>query len=476
MAATPVIEFRDLPTPPQWPVAGNLFQLKNQAQIHLTLENWARTYGSFYRLRVATKQALILSDPHGIMQVLKERPGTFRRSKAIESVMEDMSVTGVVSAEGEHWKRQSRLMMQAFKPAHLRQFFPQLVRVTQRLLRLWQRAASAGTAFDIQADLMRYTLDVTAGLAFGTDINTIDGDSAVVRHLNRMFPMIHRRVNTPIPYWRYFKLPADRSFDRDLGALHRAVEEFIARARLRMNDNPQLLEHPENLIEALVAARDQPDSGFTDEDVFGNVFSTLLAGADGTANMIAWVVYYLCENRAWQLALQKEVDAVLSGQSLFLDFDHVAFSLPNVDAVIQETMRLKPVFPILLHEANVSTAIGNVTVPAGTTIVLLMRMAGLDSQNYPNAERFDPTRWMPSAAGGDAPASSNRMLLTFGSGPRMCPGRLLALHELKLIITMLVRNFSVERSTQYAVDEWLKFTMQPRNLLVTLKERREVLL
>ena len=60
---------------------------------------------------------------------------------------------------------------------------------------------------------MRYTLDVTAGLAFGTDINTIDGDSAVVRHLNRMFPMIHRRVNTPIPYWRYLRLPADRSFD-----------------------------------------------------------------------------------------------------------------------------------------------------------------------------------------------------------------------------------------------------------------------
>lgn len=458
------IEFNDLPAPPGWPVAGNLFQLK-QDRIHLILEAWARQYGAFYRLRAAGKKALIIADHAGIMQVLKERPATFRRSKTIESVMEDMGVTGLVSAEGEPWRRQRRLSMQAFNPAHLRSFFPQVVRVTRRLLNRWRTAASLGTAVDVQRELSRYATDVTAGLAFGSDINTIEGSSDVVSHLNRIFPMIHRRVNTPVPYWRYVKLPGDRTFDRALHGLHLAVDEFIAQARARMRADPGLLERPANLIEALVAARDAPDSGFTDDDVFGNVFSTLLAGADGTANTIAWVVYFLCESPEWQRIVQKEADALLGDEDVLHDFDAFSSPSPNTDAVIQEAMRLKPAFPILLHESNVDTSIGNVRVPAGTIIVLLLRMIGLDSNVFRDAERFEPGRWLQADA-------DRTYLVPFGSGPRMCVGRPLAMQELKMITTMVARNFDVTRTDARPVEERFEFSMRPLNFTVSFEGRR----
>ena len=458
------MEFSELPAPPGWPIAGNLFQLK-QDRIHLILEDWARKYGAMYRLHAANKRALIVADHAGIMQVLKERPATFRRSKTIESVMEDMGVTGLVSAEGEHWKRQRRLSMQAFNPAHLRTFFPQVVKVTRRLLNRWRTAASTRAAVDVQRELSRYATDVTAGLAFGSDINTIEGSSAVVSHLNRIFPMIHRRVNTPIPYWRYLKLPADRSFDRALHGLHMAVDEFIAQARARMRADPSLLERPANLIEALVAARDAPDSGFTDDDVFGNVFSTMLAGADGTANTIAWVVYFLCESPEWQRIVQAETDALLRDGDVLHDFDAFSIPFPNADAVIQESMRLKPAFPILLHESNVDTSIGNVRVPAGTIIVLLLRMVGLDSAVFPDAEEFKPARWMQSDA-------DRSYLVPFGSGPRMCVGRPLAMQELKMITTMVARNFDVRRTATTPVEERFEFSMRPLNFTVTFEERR----
>jgi cytochrome P450 len=458
------IDFNELPAPPGWPIAGNLFQLK-QDRIHLILEDWARKYGSFYRLRAANRKALIIADHAGIMQVLKERPATFRRSKTIESVMEDMGVTGLVSAEGEHWKRQRRLSMQAFNPAHLRSFFPQVVKVTRRLLNRWRAAASSGSGVDVQPELSRYATDVTAGLAFGSDINTIEGSSDVVRHLNRIFPMIHSRVNTPIPYWRYVKLPADRSFDRALHDLHLAVDEFIAQARARMRADPSLLERPANLIEALVAARDAPDSGFTDDDVFGNVFSTLLAGADGTANTIAWVVYFLCESPEWQRIVQKEADALLGDEDVLHDFDTFSIPFPNTDAVIQEAMRLKPAFPILLHESNVDTSIGNVRVPAGTIIVLLLRMVGLDPAVFPDAGHFTPARWLQ-------PDADRTYLVPFGSGPRMCVGRPLAMQELKMITTMVARNFTAARTTTTAVEERLEFSMRPLNFTVAFEHRR----
>ena len=397
------------------------------------------------------------------MQVLKSAP-RLRRSKTIESVMEDMGVTGLVSAEGEHWKRQRRLSMQAFNPAHLRSFFPQVVKVTRRLLNRWRAAASSGSAVDVQPELSRYATDVTAGLAFGSDINTIEGSSDVVRHLNRIFPMIHSRVNTPIPYWRYVKLPADRSFDRALHDLHLAVDEFIAQARARMRADPNLLERPANLIEALVAARDAPDFGFTDDDVFGNVFSTLLAGADGTANTIAWVVYFLCESPEWQRIVQKEADALLGDEDVLHDFDTFSIPFPNTDAVIQEAMRLKPAFPILLHESNVDTSIGNVRVPAGTIIVLLLRMVGLDPAVFPDAEQFTPARWLQPDA--------DRVLDAPSARTPNVRGRPLAMQELKMITTMVARNFTAARTTTTAVEERLEFSMRPLNFTVAFENRR----
>src|SRR5207253_2390495 len=126
-----------------------------------------------------------------------------------------------------------------FDPAHIKTYFPGLVRVTQRFARRWQRAAAAGTDIDLQADLMRYTVDVTTGLAFGEDLNTLESDEDVIqRHLDKIFPSLFKRLLAPFPYWRYVKLPADRVLDTHLAALQRAVDGFIGKARARLDADP----------------------------------------------------------------------------------------------------------------------------------------------------------------------------------------------------------------------------------------------
>jgi cytochrome P450 len=74
---------------------------------------------------------------------------------------------GVFSATGDTWKAQRRMVMHGFDPTHVRRYFPSLQGVAQRLVGRWQKAAAAGTRIDLQADLMRYTVDTIAGLAFG---------------------------------------------------------------------------------------------------------------------------------------------------------------------------------------------------------------------------------------------------------------------------------------------------------------------
>jgi len=104
-------------------------------------------------------------------------------------------------------------------------------------------------------------------------------------------------------------------------------------------------------------------------------------------------------------------------------------------------------------------------VPAGTIIVLLLRMVGLDPAVFPDAGHFTPARWLQ-------PDADRTYLVPFGSGPRMCVGRPLAMQELKMITTMVARNFTAARTTTTAVEERLEFSMRPLNFTVAFEHRR----
>src|SRR5207302_9356190 len=173
------------------------------------------------------------------------------------------------------------MVMAGLDRKHIRPYFRALLRETLGFARRWQRAAAAGRAIELQADLMRYTVDVTAGLAFGADINTLESDREVIQtHLDKVFPAVFKRAMAVVPYWRW--LPNWR-LARHLRALERAVDGFITAARARMEADQRLRERPTNLIEAMIAARDNPASGLTDADVAGHVMTKLLDGEDTTA-------------------------------------------------------------------------------------------------------------------------------------------------------------------------------------------------
>ena len=79
-------------------------------------------------------------------------------------------------------RRQRKLVMQALNTDHLRKFFDRLDQVAARLQRRWQKAAHNGALVDVPSDLKRFTVDVTSGLAFGTDLNTLEDEGDVIQH------------------------------------------------------------------------------------------------------------------------------------------------------------------------------------------------------------------------------------------------------------------------------------------------------
>lgn len=403
------MKMADLPGPRGLPVLGNLLQTRT-GSLHRIAEQWSRTYGESFRFRIGPREILALANPETIAAVLRERPDGFHRTERLSAIANDMGFNGVFSANGDAWRRQRPMVMAGFDPNHIRSYFPSLVKVTRRFERRWQRAAAAREAIDLQADLMRYTVDVTAGLAFGSDINTLESDGDVIQsHLDKIFPSLFNRLMAPFAYWRWFR---DRKLDRHLAALQVAVADFIGQARARMDESPELRPKPTNLIEAMIAARDNPGSGLSDADVAGNVLTMLLAGEDTTANTLAWMIYLLHRHPE---ALRRATEEVLAVN--FERYEQVS-ALPFVDACINETMRLKPVAPIIMLQPTRDTVVAGIEVPKKTLIMCLMRAGAIDERRFGDAQAFDPERWMMGASA----ASPKRVSMPFGAGPRLCPG------------------------------------------------------
>jgi cytochrome P450/nitrite reductase/ring-hydroxylating ferredoxin subunit len=456
----------DLPGPKGRPFVGNLLQL-DLDRLHLILERWAAEYGPIYRYRMGRTPVVAVSSPTLAEQILRARPETYRRLGTVEPVFEEMGVAGVFSAEGADWRPQRRLAMEALSPRHLQHFFPTLALVAERLTARWEAAARSGAAVEIVEDLKRFTVDTTTLLAFGHDVNTIgQGDDVIQRQLEQVFPAFNRRLFALFPTWRLLRMPVDRRLDRALGGLRAWLRAMVVETRERLVEDPAACSHPSNFLEAMLVARDDSGRPFTDEVIFGNLMTMLLAGEDTTAYTLGWAVHHLCDSPEAVTALRGELERELGPAAVPREFA-IANRLAYAGAIANETMRLRPVAPLLFHQTNVETVLDDVRLPPGTPVVVLTRPPAVSEERFETPRAFRPGRWLSRAAAHDVGAH-----IPFGSGPRLCPGRTLALLEMKVVLAALYQNFEVERCGSEAVGERFAFTMSPVGLIVRLRARR----
>jgi cytochrome P450 len=439
----------DLPGPAGLPGLGNALQLRPE-RLHLMIERWGRRYGPAFRFAMGPREVVAFTDPDTVNAILRERPHGYRRWRELEAVATEIGVVGPFTSEGEDWKRQRRLAVTALNTNHLRRYFD-VIRVAADRLRT--RLARQDEAAILE-DFMAYSVDVTSALAFGHDLNTLEhGDGELQVHIANVFDLLARRVLAPVPYWRVFNPPADRAAERSLEVIKAEIAGFIGQAQRRIQARPELRDAPENFLESMLAKDD-----YSEHDVFGNVFTMLLAGEDTTANTLAWATSLLAEHPPARARLQAEADAVLGSARTPAEAETVD-AMVYAEAVFREAARLKSVAPILFFEPLADTAVGGVELPAGTRMAVLTRQIGRPAL----PDRFDPDRWLTSG-------SDPKTFLAFGAGPRFCPGRNLAFLEGKTALAMLARSFDWELAGPPPREKF-GFTMGPAGLRVKLRAR-----
>ncbi|MGI8462956.1 cytochrome P450 [Pectobacterium punjabense] len=457
---------KNLPMPPTRGILGHVEYLKRH-DVHLQMLRWKAQYGRFYRLRLGLTSAIVIADVEWIRTIMKSRPDEFRRISSIESVFQEAGLNGVFSSEGKRWENQRRLTEPMFQPAHLKYFYPSLRKVTARLSDRFTALAESGETIALVEEFKRYTVDITSLLAFGENVNTLEqGDNPLSQSLRRLFPVINGRSSALFPLWRYIRRERDKQFDASLSQIREYVDEFIYHQRKRIRLNPQLVDAPENMLQVMLAEQ-KKDETLKDDDIVANAITLLIAGEDTTANTLTWMSFLLCSAPSVEERVFQECKEATDGSGAILPWPLPR--MPWLTAAMYESMRIKPVAPLLYLEPTKDTVINDFFIKKGTPLLLMLNASGFDDALFQQPDDFVPERWLER---GKAAFSD---LQPFGGGPRMCPGRSLALMEIKLGFHALCSGFCVEaQQPASAVTESFAFTVTPSGFRVKLHKRERL--
>ncbi len=462
------IQYKDLPGPKGAPIVGSAFQLDIH-NMHNQIENWSKEYGGVFQLNVMNKDITCITDPKVYQHILRDRPDKYIRMSKMDRIIREGGVHGVFNAEGEEWSLHRKIVAKGLDVKHQKEFFPNMLVTLERLYHKWKRNADNGDIIDIQQDFLRFTVDITTSMAFGVDMNTLEEKGGVIQnHMEKIFPMIFKRMNQPIAWYRLFKSKADRAYEKAIEEVFKLVAEFIQAGRKQLAERPELREQPENLLQAILVAAEEEGEEFTDEQVRGNLMTILMAGEDTTAHTMAWATYLLAQRDDIQEELRSEADEVLGEDKWFIDHS-LQHKFPYIEGVTNETMRIKPVAPMLIFEPTQDVEIEGYAFKSGAHILVQTRAGAMNDEFFTAAQEMNPRRWMKASK---CPVHNMDAFAPFGGGPRYCPGRNLAYLEIKMVFAMLFKNFNLEMVTKpQDVREIMAFTMMASPFEVKLTHR-----
>lgn len=399
-----------------------------------------------YWIRTPAKQvvAWLLTSPEHAERVLVENHRNYRKADTYESLRWALG-DGMLTSEGETWRRQRRIATPAFGRDRLRQMLPVAVRHTSALADRLERAADSA---DLHSEANALALLVLCETIFSTAI--ADHTTAIGEHLERMIKHAVDRIRIPVPLLHELPLPANRRARRARASMNALVDRIVTEAERRTPAG-------DDLISLFLSASD-PETGqrMSRLQLRDEVLTFLAAGHETTANGLAFTLHLLARNPLWQERAVEEIRAVVGDGPL--TFEH----LPRLDLlrrIIDESMRLFPPAWSVERNALGDDHFDDHRVAAGEMVMLSIWAIHRNELHWPDPERFDPDRFLPANS-----TSRHRMaFLPFGLGPRMCIGKHFALFELQAMLATLLPRLHFSPVTDKPLHLDPLVTLRPRH-------------
>lgn len=362
----------------------------------------------------------LIGEPHLVDQVLVTDSRFYSKDAFARLMGQDFLGTGLLTAEGDFWRRQRRLSQPAFHKERLQGYADHMVAATVECL----STLTPGPRVDVHAVMMRLTLDIVTRTLFSASAAETADSEHLAHDLEEIMARYANGWMFTIPSLRRLPLPSNRRFAAAVRRLEHVVNGLITRRR-------QSGEKKADLLDMLLSARDDDGSGMSDRQLRDEIMTIYLAGHETTALLLTYTLLFLGEHPALAERLRTEVTQVLGNRLPTLaDLPH----LPLLEHIILESLRLRPPAWLTGRQSNTQVLLDDYPLPQGAQIVICPYLLHRDARFFADPLRFHPDRW----ADGLQKRLPRSLYIPFGGGPRLCIGREFALMEAALVLAVLV--------------------------------------
>lgn len=406
------------------------------------IDRCRRDYGDVVRSRFLYVTAYFLYNPADIETMLTTNAKSFRKAQSLRSPFFHRLVgNGLVTSEGDFWRRQRRLAQPAFHRQRISSYGDIMVQYANRAMANWRD----GEERDLSKAMTRLTLEIVVKTLFNSDVSSdADHVGAMLSQIAKPFAsqatlkwILDNRLPTP-GHYRYFN---------SVSEIDRVVYRIIGERRASGTDEGDLLS-------MLLQAQDEDGSQMSDAQLRDEVITLFLAGHETTALALSWSWYLLSTRPEAEAKFHEELDEVLGGRAPEVS------DLPNLkftEMIAKEAMRLYPPAYAIGREAIEETEIGGFRVPRGTQLFAFQWATHRDGRFFERPDDFVPERW----ANGSTQALPKYAYFPFGGGPRQCIGNYFAMMEIILLLATIGQRFSFKVEGQVEVLPVL--SLRPKN-------------
>lgn len=369
----------------------------------------AARYGETFTLRILHEGTwLMLSNPEHVRQVFTGPPDIFHAGEANRILLPVLGEHSVLLLDGKPHMEQRKLLLPPFHGQRMQRYGDLMAEIAAAEIDRWPR----GVPYRLRPRMQALTLEIILRAVFGVEEGQrLDRLSSELRHLLDLITN-PRTLLIPVLMGPE-RLAGCGPFQRFIRRVDAPIYDEIARRR----EVPDLAQR-DDILSLLLAARHEDGTPMSDRELRDELMTLLVAGHETTANALAWAVERLVHNPD---KLERLTAEVMVGETAYLD------------AVIAETLRLRPVISIVGRQLAEPIEFAGWSLPAGVTLAPSVFLVHRRPEVYPRPERFEPERFLEKPPG-------TYTWIPFGGGPRRCLGASFAQFEMRAVLTELVRR------------------------------------
>jgi enediyne biosynthesis protein E7 len=425
---------------PPGPTEG--FDLGGSEESLARLREYFARFGDVYRVFAPGRGVYnyVINHPDDIKRVLLSNHRNYTKGEGMDRVKLLLG-NGIMTSEGEFWRRQRRMMQPCFHRRVIDRFSQLIHEVNEKFAANWAAKSARSEPINLTDDVSELTLAIVLRSIFGSDLERLERQLGA-----NPFEVVAKEQNRDLKFAFRFR------------SLTKLVAELIERRRREASSH-------EDFLSMLMAARDRDNhTAMSEKELIDEVMTLIVAGHETTAAALTWTWYLICQHPQTAAELEAEADQT-SGDIVHLD---AAESLAFTRQVVQEALRLYPPGWLFTRRTIEHDELGGFPIGARTDVFISPYILHRHPAFWSEPEEFRPERF----AGVDAKERHRFAFIPFSVGPRHCIGENMAMFEMLVHVNRMARRFRLTRVGNDPIELEAQINLRPRsNLMMTVEAR-----